>query len=325
MGWFPLHPELEPLDQGYDDVPGSPIVSRWGQVGPEGGRGQPAWSWTIRATDDAGDQWDEASGFADTEAEAKAAVEGWRPPGIFDEGFAPIARRIMDHAVTPPEPCDSCADLPGILPTESGPRIYVERCDACDLYAGDLDAAYALAQLVGGTVTFYQYDPAIEARRADGDEYEVRTFDGTYNEEPWPRGDQIAYGTDVWIAGADPEMVRTVQAMAAAVHGKSLVELAREAEGVDLRQRMESAYDFDPDLVASQKAWDGLLAAEVAARLAQKAQLIDDILAGRGRWGRPPDWLSPPCATYSAADVRASTTGLFATLRTQRLLAGMGF
>jgi hypothetical protein len=30
----------------------------------------------------------------------------------------------------------------------------IQRCDACDIYEGDLDAALALANLVGGTVKY---------------------------------------------------------------------------------------------------------------------------------------------------------------------------
>ncbi|MBO0676825.1 hypothetical protein JRC04_05050 [Mycolicibacterium sp. S2-37] len=72
--WVPINDY--PGDQRYDDVPGTEDASYWGEIGTaDAGR----WSWTIIATDDQAEQWEAAGGFVDTEDEAKAAVEAWRP------------------------------------------------------------------------------------------------------------------------------------------------------------------------------------------------------------------------------------------------------
>lgn len=56
--------------------------------------------------------------------------------------------------------CDQCAGepLPGVL-TGMDDDAGIQRCDSCERYAGDLDAAHALARLVGGVVKFEQ-DPS---------------------------------------------------------------------------------------------------------------------------------------------------------------------
>ena len=73
-GWIPINDY--PGDQQYDNVPGTALVSYWGEIGRDYPTG---WSWVIMATDDHGDQWEAAVGRVDTEAEAKAAVEQWKP------------------------------------------------------------------------------------------------------------------------------------------------------------------------------------------------------------------------------------------------------
>ena len=58
-------------------------------------------------------------------------------------------------------PCEDFHDapVPGVIApmdTEEG----INRCDAAAVFDGDLDAALALAQLVGGVAKFYVHDPA---------------------------------------------------------------------------------------------------------------------------------------------------------------------
>lgn len=54
-----------------------------------------------------------------------------------------------------PCPCEDMGlvVLPGVLDGMDTPQ-GVQRCDGCDAYPGDLDAALALARLVGGVVKF---------------------------------------------------------------------------------------------------------------------------------------------------------------------------
>lgn len=73
--WVPINDY--PGDQRFDDVPGTPTTSFWGEIGLTGaGR----WSWTIVATDDNANQWDTAGGVTDSEEAAKRVVEAWRAP-----------------------------------------------------------------------------------------------------------------------------------------------------------------------------------------------------------------------------------------------------
>jgi hypothetical protein len=63
-------------------------------------------------------------------------------------------------APLPPRPgstCDGCAGepIPGVA-TAMDDRDGIQRCDSCALFAGDLDAAKALADLLGGRVFFYR-------------------------------------------------------------------------------------------------------------------------------------------------------------------------
>lgn len=81
MSWIPINDY--PGDQQYDAVPGTEHVSYWGQIGTNArypGESNPAWSWTIMATDDDCNQWEAAGGNVATEAEAKTIVEAWTPP-----------------------------------------------------------------------------------------------------------------------------------------------------------------------------------------------------------------------------------------------------
>lgn len=53
-------------------------------------------------------------------------------------------------------PCEDWGTvlLPGVLDSMNS-AYGVQRCDACGIHDGDLDAALALARLVGGVVHFY--------------------------------------------------------------------------------------------------------------------------------------------------------------------------
>lgn len=49
--------------------------------------------------------------------------------------------------------CNCPASTPGILPAMNTPE-GIQRCDECQMFDGDLDAALALAKKVGGVVKF---------------------------------------------------------------------------------------------------------------------------------------------------------------------------
>lgn len=68
--WESQEHDDEPRDQ-QTDLPGG----YWANIGPDGRRKPDGWSWTVLDFDD--DNTTVASGFADTEAEAKAAVTAW--------------------------------------------------------------------------------------------------------------------------------------------------------------------------------------------------------------------------------------------------------
>ena len=74
--WEPINDH--PGDQLYDNIPGTADTSYWGEIGEDGRPHTGPWSWSIMAKN-GDDQWEEDNGYADTEAAAKAAVEGWRP------------------------------------------------------------------------------------------------------------------------------------------------------------------------------------------------------------------------------------------------------
>lgn len=69
----------------------------------------------------------------------------------------------------PDNDCESCADMPisGVI-APINTREGIERCDECKRFEGDLDAAFALAKLVGGAVKY----------ETDEDEYENGEFIG---------------------------------------------------------------------------------------------------------------------------------------------------
>lgn len=67
---------------------------------------------------------------------------------------------LVPH-LTPLEPGPVCGECRGgfFAPTDSGPTDQgIERCDECDLYLGDLDAALALAELIGPDITVWYED-----------------------------------------------------------------------------------------------------------------------------------------------------------------------
>lgn len=53
--------------------------------------------------------------------------------------------------------CDVCSDMPvpGVIAPMNTPE-GIERCDECERYPGDLEAALVLARTVGGIVRFEQ-------------------------------------------------------------------------------------------------------------------------------------------------------------------------
>ncbi|HEY3514557.1 MAG TPA: hypothetical protein VGL36_35585 [Kribbella sp.] len=86
------------------------------------------------------------------------------PPGTFiadgtnpwiEVDGQPLAWPQLDVPVAQDNDCDQCGDepVPGVL-TGMDDAQGIQRCDTCNRYAGDLDAALALAQLVGGVVKF---------------------------------------------------------------------------------------------------------------------------------------------------------------------------
>jgi len=90
------------------------------------------------------------------------------------------------------EVCDLCGDSPvrGAIAGMDFPA-GIQRCDTCDLFPGDLEAALALAQAVGGVACFY----AEGDNTGDPDSWTVqRTFDGTD-----PGEVLIADRTNPWV------------------------------------------------------------------------------------------------------------------------------
>ena len=62
-----------------------------------------------------------------------------------------------------------CGDCRGgfFAPTENGPTDQgIERCDECNVYAGDLDAALALAALIGPDITVW-FEPDTDDNEED--------------------------------------------------------------------------------------------------------------------------------------------------------------
>jgi hypothetical protein len=55
----------------------------------------------------------------------------------------------------PDNDCECCNDMPvpGVIAPMNTPQ-GIERCDECQRFEGDLDAAFALAKLVNGTVHY---------------------------------------------------------------------------------------------------------------------------------------------------------------------------
>ena len=68
-------------------------------------------------------------------------------------------------AQLPPGPCEDRCPGAYFAPTGTGPTYQgVERCDACDVYAGDFDAAMSLASHIGPDVTVW-FLPAADHER----------------------------------------------------------------------------------------------------------------------------------------------------------------
>ena len=87
-----------------------------------------------------------------------ALIHGHTNPWLRDPdgSDADLAARFGPTPTAADSPCGACGPLAGILaPMDTGHGI--QRCDVCDLYPGDLEAAAALAAHLGSghTVWFY--------------------------------------------------------------------------------------------------------------------------------------------------------------------------
>lgn len=87
--------------------------------------------------------------------------------------------------------CDLCGDspVPGAIAAPAGSlsgRMIVQACDTCQLFPGDLDAAWAVAQALGGRAYFRPANTPLHPRHL---------------EEPGPYPDAwlIDTGTDPWV------------------------------------------------------------------------------------------------------------------------------
>lgn len=87
-----------------------------------------------------------------TEATPNIARETDPWVGVDGVPYDWMARPLPD---APDNDCEICRDSPvsGALQAMNTPA-GIERCDECEVFEGDLDAAFALAALVGGTVYY---------------------------------------------------------------------------------------------------------------------------------------------------------------------------
>ena len=95
-----------------------------------------------------------------------ATFTGWPIPGLIEDGTDPwveVDGTPVDWVASQlPRTSCPCGEsgqvvLAGVLDGMNTPQ-GVQRCDSCDRYPGDLDAALALAQLVGGQVKYQARD-----------------------------------------------------------------------------------------------------------------------------------------------------------------------
>lgn len=104
------------------------------------------------------------------------------------EHIEPGDVELLEWAGVPEFPCDSCGDiLPGVIEdmdTHEG----IQRCDECSVYDGDLEAALALADHVGGVVRFHAVHRWTERES-------LMRYDGA----DLPDGICIADGTNPWV------------------------------------------------------------------------------------------------------------------------------
>jgi hypothetical protein len=93
------------------------------------------------------------------------------------------------------EPCDSCGMvLPGVIEsmdTDEG----IQRCDECELYPGDCEAAQALASLVGGVVC-YQAEETGERVRWSGTHLGPMIEDQS---NPWVEVEGVPVSWSEWL------------------------------------------------------------------------------------------------------------------------------
>jgi hypothetical protein len=104
------------------------------------------------------------------------------------------ARRLLDVGEFF---CSECSSpVPGVMyDPQSGT---VERCDACERYDGDLDAALAVAEKLGKQAWFIRHDHATDERRVTMVTAELVAGP----DEGW----SIESQTDPWIGGPDLEI-----------------------------------------------------------------------------------------------------------------------
>lgn len=116
----------------------------------------------------------------------------------------PVHERAPVHG---PESCGDGDPIPGVAAPMNTPE-GIQRCDLCDLYRSDLDAALALrdALVPGGVVRFYQYNPdkANTEGYADPDQLNMIALRSVEDIRGWHC---IAHGTDPWIENAEGEVV----------------------------------------------------------------------------------------------------------------------
>lgn len=88
--------------------------------------------------------------------ETDALIHGHTNPWIRDPHGADVdlAERFGHFPTATDSPCGECGPLPGTLAPMDTHR-GIQRCDACDLYPGDLDAAAALAASLGTGYTVW--------------------------------------------------------------------------------------------------------------------------------------------------------------------------
>jgi hypothetical protein len=87
------------------------------------------------------------------------------------------------------------AGVTNSIPDDNGVVANIERCDACQRFPGDLHAALAVQEVVGGRIFFFPAGDTEDDEPEDGDVVAIMPGDNI-------DGLMIASGTDPWIVGA---------------------------------------------------------------------------------------------------------------------------